>query len=242
MEGVVPQDSDDATVRAAPAFDVLVRGWLHDFQGAREAAARSRTVRSLGVVYDEIMTGGALSWVACVEGSLREAGGLADRALATATELALEDHSSLSEPLRTRGRLSFERGDLHRAEDDLERSMMMVERSSPAHALVSAASLARVWLSTGRVKDATELSTGARSFLTPGVDSPLPAVLDGLDARIALLEGDSDRARAITRSLPISPRRCRLEARLDLAAHDPARRWPRWNAVIQGRPASGSTS
>ena len=60
MEGVVPQDSDDATVRAAPAFDVLVRGWLHDFQGAREAAARSRTVRSLGVVYDEIMTGGAV--------------------------------------------------------------------------------------------------------------------------------------------------------------------------------------
>jgi LuxR family maltose regulon positive regulatory protein len=99
--------------------------------------------------------------------------------------------------------------------------MMVVEKWSPARALVSAASLARVWLSTGRVKDATELSTAARSFLTPGVDSPLSALLDGLDARVALLEGDSDRARLLTQSLPTSLQRCRLEARLELAAHDP---------------------
>jgi len=56
----------------------------------------------------------------------------------------------LGEPLRTLGRLSFERGDLHAAEEFLERSMMLVERWSPARALVSAAALARVWLSIGR--------------------------------------------------------------------------------------------
>ena len=110
----------------------------------------------------------------------------------------MQDHPALIEPLRTRGRLCFERGDLRGAETALERSMMLGEKCRPSLALVSAAALARVWVSEGRLDDATEAAAAARAFLPPDVDSPLFGLLDGLDARIALLQGDADRAEAIT--------------------------------------------
>jgi len=222
LEGFVPLDSDDDIVVATPALEVHARGWLHDFVGARDAAARSRRLRPLGVVYDEIMVGGALSWVVCMEGSLREAEQLADKALATADELSLQDHSMLGEALRTRGWLRFERGDLGGAEAALERSVMLLEKPGPARSLVSTAALARVWLSDGRLQDATEALSTARACLSPEVASPLWAVLDGLDARIALVQGDRERAKAITQLLAPSLRRRRLEARRELAEHDPA--------------------
>ena len=221
LEGVIPQSADDDTVIGAPFFEIHPRGWLHDFVGARQAAARTRTLRSLGAVYDEIMVGGALSWAVCVEGSLREADGLAEKALATGAELGLQDHPALIEPLRTRGRLCFERGDLHGAETALERSVMLAEKCRPSLALVSAATLARVWVSTGRISDATEAAVAARSFLPSDVDSPLSTLLDGLDARIALLQGEAGRAAAIAEGLPPSMSRDRLEARLHLANRGP---------------------
>jgi LuxR family transcriptional regulator, maltose regulon positive regulatory protein len=220
LEGLVPHDSDDDIVVATPALEVHARGWLHDFRGARDAAAHSRSLRPLGVVYDEVMMGGALSWALCVEGSLREAAQHADKALATAAELSLQDHSMLGESLRTRGRLCFERGDLRGAEAALERSVMLLEKPGPARALVSAAALARVWLSDGRLADATEALSTARAYLSPEVDSPLGALLDGMDARVALVAGDRERAEAITQTLTPALRRTRLEARLHLAAGD----------------------
>jgi LuxR family maltose regulon positive regulatory protein len=221
LEDLVPQDSDDDIVVATPALEIHARGWLHDFRGARDAAARSRSLRPLGVVYDEIMVGGALSWVVCMEGSLREAAQLADKALATADELSLRDHSMLGESLRTRGWLCFERGDLRGAEAALERSVMLLEKPGPARSLVSAAALARVWLSDGRFADVTEALSTARACLSAEVDSPLWALLDGLAARVALVEGDLERADALTQMLAPSPRRSRLEARRLLAAGAP---------------------
>jgi LuxR family maltose regulon positive regulatory protein len=221
LEGVDPQASDDGTVIVAPFFEIHTRGWLHDFSGVREAAARTRTLPSLGAVYDEVMVGGALSWALCVEGSLREAARLAEKALATGAELGLHDHPALIEPLRTRGRLCFERGDLRGAEIALERSLMLGEKCRPPLALISAATLARVWVSEGRLDDATEVATAARAFLPPDVDGPLSTLLDGLDARIALLQGDVDRADAITQALPASVGRIRLEARRQLAERMP---------------------
>src|SRR4029079_16123864 len=79
LEGLVPADSDDDIVVASPALEVHARGWLTDFAGARDAASRSRKLRPLGVVYDEIMVGGALSWVVWIEGSLGGAGQLAGK-------------------------------------------------------------------------------------------------------------------------------------------------------------------
>ena len=48
LEGVDPQASDDGTVIVAPFFEIHPRGWLHDFVGAREAAARTRDVAVAG--------------------------------------------------------------------------------------------------------------------------------------------------------------------------------------------------
>ena len=221
LAGVDPRASDDSTVVVAPFFEIHARGWLHDFIGAREAAGRTRALPSLGPVYDEVMVGGALSWAVCVEGSLHEAEALAEKALASGAELGLQDHPALIEPLRTRGRLCFERGDLRGAETALERSVMLGEICRPSLALISAAALARVWVSEGRLNDATEAAAAARAFLPPDVDSPLFGVLDGLDARIALLQGDVDRVKAITHAMPASVSRGRLEARLQLAKREP---------------------
>jgi LuxR family maltose regulon positive regulatory protein len=221
LESVDPQASDDATVITAPFVEIHPRVWLRDFVGAREAAARTHRLPSLSAVYDEVLVGGALSWAMCVEGSLREANALAERAIATGAELGLGDHPALVEPLRTRGRLCFEHGDLHAAEAALERSMMLGEKCRPSLTLISAAALARVWASEGRLSDATEAAAAARAFLSPDVDSPLLRLLDGLDARIALLGGDTDRAEVITRGLPASVCRSRLEARLHLAESKP---------------------
>jgi LuxR family maltose regulon positive regulatory protein len=236
LEGVDPRGSDDGTVIAAPFLEIHPRGWLHDFVGAREAAARTRTLPSLGAVYDEIMVGGALSWTVCVEGSLREAERLADRALASGAELGLDDHPALIQPLRTRGRLCFERGDLHGAEAALERSMMLGEKCRPSLALVSAATLARVWVSEGRLVDAVEAAAAARAFLSPDVASPLFTLLDGLDARIALLQGDAGRAKAITKAMPASLRRSRLEARRHLAEGEPDAALSALEAVVAETP------
>ena len=154
LDGFDPQGSDDRVVMASPAFAIFPRGWLHDFRGARGAAARTRTLRSPGVIFDEVTVPGALSWVACLEGSLREADELAEKALATALEFALADHPTLVDPLRTRGRLCFERGDLTGAEVALKHSMMLAEKSRRSFALVTTATLARVQMSQGRVSDA----------------------------------------------------------------------------------------
>src|SRR4029077_1946480 len=109
----------------------------------------------------------------------------------------------------------------HGAEAALERSVMLLEKPGPARSLISAAALARVWLSDGRFEDATAALSTARASLSPEVGSPLWALLDGLDARVALVEGDRARAKAITETLAPSLRRRRLEARLHLAADAP---------------------
>jgi len=53
------------------------------------------------------------------------------------------------------------------------------------------------------------------------IESPLSSLLDGLDPRIALLDGASDEAGAITKRLPMSPHGCRIEARIALADGGP---------------------
>jgi LuxR family maltose regulon positive regulatory protein len=216
-----PRDSQDLTVIAAPMFEVAPRLWLRDFRGARAAAARTRTLPSPGILYDEMIVPGALSWVACVEGSLHEAERLANQSLATVRELDPTDHPGLSEPLRTSGRLLFERGDMEAADAALEQSMIVAERWRRSFALVTAATLARVRMSQGRVAEAKDASVLGRSFLPSDVDSPLLALLDALDARIALLEGDRERAERITEALEPSMPRTRLRTRLHLASHRP---------------------
>src|SRR4029079_1755615 len=60
-----------------------------------------------------------------------------------------------------------------------------------------------------------------RAYLSPEVDSPLWSLLDGLDARVALVEGDLERADAITKTLAPTPRRSRAEARRLIASGAP---------------------
>ena len=97
---------------------------------------------------------GALAWVACVEGLLTEAEHLAEQALTGAESIGLAAHPTMTDAVRTQGRVAFERGDLVTAERILEQSLSMSEDLRPAFALVSQLSLSRVWLAEGRVGDA----------------------------------------------------------------------------------------
>ena len=220
---LAPEGSDDDVVIAAPLIHIVSRTWLDDLDGARASAAYSRTLRPLGVLWDEVMIGGALSWTECIAGRLGDAEHLSDVALATAHELEVIEHPAVIECLRTRGRLFFERGDLRAAESDLERSLTVAERRRPGQAFVSAVALARVWMSLGRLSDASEVTANARTYLPPDSESVLLGLLDAVDTRIALAGGDLGRAGDIIAGLERGPRRSRLEARLQLARGEPDR-------------------
>ena len=168
------------------------------------------------------MVGGALSWAVCVEGSLREAERLAEKALATGAELGLQDHPALIEPLRTRGRLCFERGDLQGAETALERSMMLGEKCRPSLALISAAALARVWVSEGRLSDATEAAAcRARRSSRPTSTVPSSPCWTGSMRGSPCSKVTPTGPRSSRRHCRASVRRSRLEARLHLAKRGP---------------------
>ena len=137
---------------------------------------------------------GALAWVACVEGLLTEADHLADRALRSAESVGLAAHTAMVDALRTRGRVAFERGDLVAAERVLEQSLSVSEDCRPAFALVSQLSLSRVWLADGRVGEALSGVERARAFLRPDSTSPLLGLCHALEGRIAIENGDLDRA------------------------------------------------
>jgi LuxR family maltose regulon positive regulatory protein len=209
-------ESTDDLVIAVPYYRLLAQVWLDDVAAARASAARTRSLRPLGVVYDEVLVGGSLSWGECVTGELRAAERLADTALATAAEHELVAHPALIEPLRTRGRLLFERGNLDAAEAALERSLTIAEKRRPAQALLSAVALARVWISQGRLADAAEAAVTARRFLPSDGASPLLGYVDAVDARLALVSGDLVRAEELMALLEPSPRQARLVARLRL--------------------------
>jgi len=216
-------ESADDLVIAVPYYQLINQVWLGDMAAAHASVARTRTLRPLGVIYNEIIVGGTLAWGECAAGQLRAAARLTDTALATAAEHELLEHPALIEPLRARGRLLFEHGNLDAAEAAIERSLSIAEKRRPAQALLSAVSLARVWLSQGRLTDAAEALASARRFVPVGSHSPLLGYVDAMEARLALDEGDLARAEALVARIGAGPRRARLSARLRLRRQEPER-------------------
>jgi LuxR family transcriptional regulator, maltose regulon positive regulatory protein len=212
-----PKDLPDKELAyCVPGFLARSRLWLGDIKGARQVCEESVDPCDDWSL-QQLVTLSAFAWVACVEGQLTEAGRLADRALASAESMGLAGHPVMVEALCAQGRVAFERGDLAAAERLYEQSISISEEIRPALALVSQLLLARVWLADGRAGDALEGIARARAFLPPDSTSPLRALCQALDGRVAIEIGDLDRAQESTRRLEPGNRASILQTRIGIA-------------------------
>ena len=211
---------DDEAVQYGPVLAARTRLWLGDLDGARATCEQTLDPLSTPTLQQVGLTG-ALAWVACVEGQLSEAEHLAERALTDAKSLGLAGHTAMVDAVRTRGRVSFERGDLITAEHELEQSLSISEDVRPSFALVSQLSLSRVWLADGRTSEALSGVERARAFLPPDSTSPLLNLCHGLEGRISIEIGDLDRATRCAQRLPSGHRASLLQARIALARNQP---------------------
>ena len=213
---------DDEVAQYGPILLARTRLWRDDLHGAREICEQNLDPLAAPSLQQVGLTG-ALAWVACVEGMLTEADHLADRALRSAESVGLAGHTAMVDALRTRGRVAFERGDLTSAERVLEQSLSVSEDCRPAFALVSQLSLSRVWLADGRFDDALTGIDRARAFLPPNSTGPLLGLCHALEGRIAIENGDLDRAARSAQNLPSGDRAALLQARIELARSEPDR-------------------
>jgi LuxR family transcriptional regulator, maltose regulon positive regulatory protein len=184
-----PQDFPDPEL-AEFVPGLLARGrlFMGDLKGARQLCEEGEGS------FSRVSLTGELAWVACVEGGLNEAEGLANQALAHAASIGLERHPVMVEAICAQGRVAFERANLASAESFFEMSLSICEDSRPALALVSQLLLARVWLADGRVADAMNGILRARAFLPPDSTSPLLEFCHALESRVAIAAGDLSRA------------------------------------------------
>lgn len=200
-----------------PSLLARSRLWLGDARGARDICERVLEAADRQSALHVVMACG-LAWVACVEGQLTEAKDVADRALASAQTLGLTGHPVTVEALCAQGRVAFERGDLALAEQVLEQAVSVSEDVRPAFAAESQLVLARVWLTQGLASDATDGVARARALLRTNSTSPLVALCDAFDVRIAVDTGRLDHAAEAVRSLAPGIRATLLRARIGLAA------------------------
>lgn len=170
----------------------------------------------------EVIVGGALSWIAFLEGNLREADQLSTRAISLAISENATDHPDLVDALRTRGRLLFKRGNFVEAESHLERSLTIGERTRPPLAFLSGLELARVWLTQGRIEDARMAVQSSKDLLSTKSGSLL-ALATQLEADISLAVGDTSVAKALLQQLPDSTYHHILSARVHIEDGQPER-------------------
>jgi LuxR family maltose regulon positive regulatory protein len=204
-------------LRSLPAFTLRAHLWQGDFDAARRVHAASRRDSMPDVGFSDLLLPAAASWLAMVEGRLHESEALADGVLGSAIRLGLRQHPVISEAYRSKGWSHFERRDYAAAEPLLEESLTTSERSRPSFALISAVALARLWMATGRLDDATELAKRARRFIPGAVDSVLVELVDELEGRLALTQGDPERAAARAARLASGRRKAVLQARVAIA-------------------------
>ena len=215
--------SDESLVCSVPSLQVRSRLWLGDVQGAREICEEGLDRFDDPSVPQVVMTS-ALAWVACVEGHLTEAEQYANRALASAQSMGLSGNPVMEAALSAKGRIAFERGDLHAAEQLFEQAIAMSEDVRPAFASVNLILLSRALLAQGLVGEALDGITRARAFLAPAPTSPLLGLCDALEGRIAAEIGDLHRAERCAQRLEPGNRAAILQTRIALACGE-------WNAA-----------
>jgi LuxR family maltose regulon positive regulatory protein len=216
--------------RAAPGTWAQLRGsvgyvrvasLIGDFDAADamyERAARESVPRT---AVESVVLPTARCELELSKGNLGYADALATQAIDAASRIASSVDPVTADAHYVRGTVLLERNDLGSAEEELRIAMRLGEGSGYVHSsLGPALSLARVWHLQGRAAHAWTLLDEVRRYR----GRPLPDVLvqriEATCARLAMLDGDIELARAHA-DLCDDRRRPRLLARLHAEAGEP---------------------
>ena len=212
---------DDPFVDTAPLALIRVYDYLDRPAEARAVCRDAIDRWAPNPLMQEVALEGAIAAAELESGNLGLAAELAGRAAAASWRLGAERHFVASDVMRTLGGLEAEAGDLTVAERHLEAALDIATPGRPNFALLSLVELARVAARHGELDEAFDRLDRARSFLPPGLESPLRVRVDALGVRIrtgAGLKVTTDELAA----LGSGPRRVLAEAQYHLQRRDPA--------------------
>jgi LuxR family maltose regulon positive regulatory protein len=202
-----------AQLRGSVGF-VRVASLIGDFDAADamyERAARESVPRT---AVESVVLPTARCELELSKGNLNYADALASQAIDAATRIASASDPVTADAHYVRGTVFFERNDLASAEEELRVAMQLGERSGYVHsALGPALSLARVWHLQGRAGHAWALLDEVRRHRGRALPDVLVQRVEATCARLAMLDGDVEPARAHA-ALCDERRRPRLLARL----------------------------
>ncbi len=167
----------------------------------------------------EVYCPGARAQIAWAEGALTEADDWAADGLDAARRLGFERHYFAFPALRTAALLAWERRDLGRANDLIERTLEIVSGGRPSYEYLAQLDRARMWAAGGEIEEAlTSLPRARRALKTD--QSILFVEADELEARFRLALADRKGAISVAERLP-DDRRLVVSALIALAENDP---------------------
>jgi LuxR family transcriptional regulator, maltose regulon positive regulatory protein len=209
----------DRAVDAAPLILVRALLWSDDVLAARRTYEDARDGWPNPDTFMSLHS--AASLVEYEAGSLRRAAELADAALVEAHRAHVSSHPVTADAQITVALLALERCKFDDAERAFESALRIAEVARPPLALLALLGLARMWHGRGDPQQAAMMIERARQALPSDAHSPLQHRTNALDTEFAIREGDLGRAKQLVATLPESPRRTLIEARLHLAHGQP---------------------
>lgn len=193
------------------------RLWSDQIESAKEALAAVDHDPKLDQL-TEVAVLAMRAEIAVATGEVAQAVKVADEAVATIGYADDAAHTTLQDAYRARGLASYEQGHLDTAETDLTAALKAADPARPAMASVALTGLAKVLAARGHIDDALDTLVQARRLLP--TQSALQAAITTTEARIDLRIGDLDRARRVIQNMHRNGLRLGLEAQLAIADGD----------------------
>ena len=220
------------------ALDALAM-YSHAFMGDVAEALRSADVVSSAAVTPmpvrEVMCPGVKSLAVFLEGTLGQAGPLANSSLSAARRLGIEEHYFAFAATRTVALLALERRDLARASERNERMLGTLVAGRPVFDYLTQLDRAQIWAADGNFDEALASLPAARTALK-SERSVLLAQADELEARFRLGLGDRAGAARVVERLP-DDRRTVMTAVIALGEGSPRQA----AQALSNSPARGQT-
>jgi LuxR family maltose regulon positive regulatory protein len=198
-----------------PSLAIRCHAWANDRESFRRLANGPPSVHE---TIREISMPAARAAAALDDGELELADALATQALHAADRLGFARHYMVSDALRAKAGVAFERADLRTAESFVERAIDIATGARPAYEFLAQLERARIWAARGTPDAAMMSIRGARATLR-SERSPLLARADELEARLRLALGAGEAAMSLAERLP-EPRRRIVTVMIALAAGD----------------------
>ncbi len=209
---------DEYLLAGLDAVELYARTYRFEFTRSRHLADALCTAAVSPPPVREVLGPGLRSQAAFFEGSLREAGRLADSALRSADRLGIAEQYFAFAATRTSALLALERRDLAAAARINESILGHQAIGRPFFDYFAQLDRARIWAAGGDLDQALSSLPAARAALRSEAPFVLAAA-DELDARFRLALGDRGGAANVAERLP-EERRYVLRALIALAGED----------------------